>query len=275
MSTSRSVMTPEGAAPPQRESVLGVVGMTLGVLLLALSVGTLVMLGRPSPPLDGEVLLRERFARAGPFPFGLAVVGAERELDGREVVRLESPRGAEATLTERAASAEPGAAGDTTADAAAPPPRVDWDALPVVSGGDPARAALVWYPRKSAERVLREQFTALRFDNGRMRPGGGGPGGGPGGGGGGGFGKPGEPPQAPPPKLQDGGSLTWAGYAAPYVRLREFELEAGVPRFVESLRVNLTVGAHCCVLYLRWPPGEAGSSDKALEVLAALAPAGE
>lgn len=272
MTTIQSATTPTGSTAPDRESVLGVIGITLGVVLIAISIGALAMLGRQSPPVDGEALLRERFARAGPFPFGLAVVGAERELGGREVLRLEGPRGVEAALAESAARHERGAAGDTDAGAAAPAPRIDWDALPVVTGGDPARAALMWFPRKSAERVLREQFTALRFDTGGRGPGG--PGGG-GGSGGGGSGKPGEPPKAPEAKLQDGGSITWAGYAAPFVRLREFELVDGVPRFVESVRVNLTLGLNCCVLYLRWPHGEAGSREKTLEVLAALEPLAE
>jgi hypothetical protein len=257
MTTMQATTSPH-AASPERESVLGVVGITLGVLLIVSSIGALVMLGRSSPPLDGEALLRERFARAGPFPFGLEIVGAERELDGREVVRLEGSRGAAADLAIGPASAD---GGDARVAGSVPARRIDWDALPVVAGGDPARAALVWFPRKSAERVLREQFTALRFDSGGMGPGGGG-----------GSGKPGDPPEAPDPKLQDGGTITWAGYAAPFVRLREFELEDGVPRFVESVRVNLTLGPHCCVLYLRWPHGEAGSREKSLEVLAALAP---
>jgi hypothetical protein len=267
MTNMQSATTTAGTVAPERESVLGVVGIAFGVVVIALAVGALVMLGRPSPPLEGEALLRERFARAGPFPYGLVVVGAERELDGREVVRLEGSRGVVAALAEGALGTERDAASEPSAAEAASAPPIDWDALPVVAGTDPARAALAWSPRERAERLLRDEFTALRFETREM-----GPGGGPGGGGGPGRGKPDEPPEAPPPKLQDGGTIHWAGYAAPYVRLREFELENGVPRFVESVRVNLTVGSRCCVLYLRWPHGEAGSREKTLEVLAALEP---
>ena len=82
----------------------------------------------------------------------------------------------------------------------------------------------------------------------------------------------GGPPKAPDPRLQDAGTLSWAGYAAPFVRLRTFTLEDGVPGFSETVRVNLTVGEHCCVLYVRWPAGEVGHREGVLAVLAALEP---
>lgn len=277
MSTAAGVESVASSPARQRESVLGVIGVALGVLALALTAGGLYFLGRPSPPPAAEELLAGRFARAGSFPFGLEVVGAERTLDGREVVRLEGPRAAAFAPKEVREAEAP------APEAEGQPPPVDWNALPVVTGGAPARAALVWYPRSRAGAVLREQFTELRFDaargfggpGGPSGPGGSGHGGGGGGGPGGpgrGMGGPGEPPEAPPPKLQDGGTIPWAGYAAPYVRVREFELIDGVGRFVESVRVNLTLGAHCCVLYLRWPPGEAGDREGALTMLAALEP---
>ncbi len=234
--------TSQDTGEPQHESSLGVVGLLFGMLLLVGAVAGLAALGRPSPPFDGAAALGERFARSGPFPFGMQVVGSERELSGRELVRLEGPRAA-LEVAPAAAIAKPG--------------KIDWDALPAAPGGEPARAALAWYPRKSAERVLRDQFTNLRFgSDGR-----GGMGGGMGG-----------PPKAPDPRLQDAGTLTWAGYAAPFVRLRTFTLEDGVPGFSETVRVNLSVGEHCCVLYLRWPAGEVGRREAVEEFLAALEP---
>ncbi|MEZ6015810.1 MAG: hypothetical protein R3F49_11890 [Planctomycetota bacterium] len=266
ISTVDPAATPRPAEPVVRESGLGVIGVALGVLLLLACVGTLYMLGRSgAQPLDAQAVLSERFERAGPFPFELAVQGASRESGGRELVRLESPRAATVT------PARPWPDGDA---AAAP----DWDGLPSVEGAAPVRAALAWYPLKSAEKVMREQFTALRFDSGHGGDGGGGGGasGGHGGGGStgghGGSATSGEPPKAPGPKLQDAGTVSWAGYAAPYVRLREFELDGTSGRFQETVRVNLTTGPRCCVLYLRWAPGELGSREATSELLASLAP---
>lgn len=250
----------------ERESALGVVGMALGALVLVACIGTLMMLGKPDATLDASEVLRQRFGAVGEWPYGMEVVGAQKDLHGREVVRIESPR---AVLFD--ASEGPDAVvsleGESL-EAVVPGARIEWERLPAVEGAHPVRAALVWYPRKDAEKVLREQFTALRFESGR----GGGMGGG-GGGHGGGMGKPGDPPKAPDPKLQDGGTITWAGYAAPYVRLREFELSKdGRGVLYETVRVNLTLGEYCCVLFLKWGPGEVGSREKTKAVLDALTP---
>lgn len=271
------------AEPRERESVLGVLGLACGFALIAAAAGMLSMLSREDRPLDGAALLRERFERAGPFPFELALAGAEYDTRRREVVRLESPAAEPIPSAAEARLAE--APPVDAAAPAEPPPPIEWDELPVLrEDGPPTRAAFVWYPRANAQEVLDAQFTQLRFEAGEMGGMGGGPGGRPGGGRGGrsgggggghGAGMPGGPPgepTAPDPKLQDAGNLSWSGYAAPFVRLREFALEGGRPSFRETVRVNLTVGEWCCVLYLRWPEGEAGSRERVREFLAALEP---
>jgi len=269
--------------PPERESVLGVIGVGLGILLLGGVIAGLVALRARPATLDGAALLRERFAAVEALPFELQLVGAERGFDRREVVRFEAhtTREGEAVVPPPTAPLE----ADKADSAPSESDQIDWDRLPKIEGGTPERAALAWSAIERAEDVMRDEFTALRFDSvGGF--GGGGPGGGPGGGqsgsprggtgggggGGPGGGKPSGPPKPPPPKLQDSGTLSWSGFAAPYVRLREFELHEGAPRFHETVRVNLTVGERCCVLYVRWAAGHVGDKDQALAVLSSFTP---
>ena len=228
----------------QRQSTLGVLGIALGFLLIVGALGALMGLRRSNDALDAEELLAQRFASVEELPFDLRPTGASRDPMERVVVRFES--GPEESGPEEGGAEEGGA--------------LEGDIRVGESGESPHRAALVWYSRKDAEKVLRRLFTSLHFESGRKGSGGGH----------GGHGD--DEDETPDPKLQDAGNLTWAGYAAPYIRLREFEGQGDEVVFRETVRVNLTVGPWCCVLFVRWPDGEVGGRTATQEILRALHP---
>jgi|GEM_PF-1371014 len=122
----------------------------------------------------------------------------------------------------------------------------DWTAIEVLSEGTrPARLFLVRYPRARADSVIGSQFRHLHWrelseidaSGGRA--------------------------------AVDGGELEWAGYAADFVRERQF-IEGG--RFRDTLRVNLSLGGECWIAYATWPEGHAGSTEPVTELLGSLRP---
>ena len=70
----------------------------------------------------------------------------------------------------------------------------------------------------------------------------------------------------------DNGKLDWGGYEATFIRVRDFHRVHEEPTFTDTVRVNLTLGSRCCVLYLRWPRMLPGNSAGAEAFLAALQP---
>ncbi len=119
------------------------------------------------------------------------------------------------------------------------------------AGRAPVEAALVWYPFERADEVLDKQFGRLRFKDFKHLD------------------------EAGERVPVDNGKLDWGGYEAPFIRVRDFHRVHKEPTFTDTVRVNLTLGQRCCVLYLRWPRTLPGSREGAEAVLAVLQPPGE
>lgn len=52
----------------------------------------------------------------------------------------------------------------------------------------------------------------------------------------------------------DSGRFRWAGYEAPFVRVRHLYMEDDKPTFHETIRVNLTLGKQAWVALFAWDP---------------------
>lgn len=122
----------------------------------------------------------------------------------------------------------------------------DWTSIPVESTDQaPMQFFLVQYPTKRAEAVIRSEFQGLDWKELKYIGAKGGR------------------------SAVEGGKLEWAGYAADFVREREF-IRGGT--FRDVLRVNLSVGGECWVGYALWPTSHAGSEKAAEEFLAGIRP---
>ena len=250
-----------------RERPSAVIAMGLGFVVILVAVASLLSSGVVDlDPSAGLLALEERFVRQGGLPFGFEVTGARKILRGPFMVILSDPAGP---------GPEPGL--PPMLDSERPPPPkpakdkgghgmdfVDWSGLPEGQAGTaPEELAFAWYSREQGEHVLAEQFARVRFrDLSRLS-------------------------REGDAVTVDSGQVDWGVYEADYVRTRHFKIEEdwstedGLPggeerrMFHDSMRVNLSLGSECCVLYLRWPRGLPGSKQRLEEVLAAFRPRAE
>jgi hypothetical protein len=234
-----------------RESVAGVVGVLVGLGLIAWGTWTAL---RPGAELaDPGATLGRAFQSVG-LPFGLelgAGVGA-RLPDGSWVVSLSAGSHVpwdglpgEPPESPPEDPVQPAGAGR------AGPSKVDWAALaPVVQPvAPPAQVLLVRWPLQRSAEERRRLFEGLRF-------------------------------KAPEELGAKGGrvlvqreQLDWHGLAAPAARERNYRLVGGEPGFVESVRVDLTRPGEPWMLVAIWPPGHAAALEPVRAILDALVPA--
>ena len=250
MSADRS--NEQGEHAPERESLGGVVGMGLGLVLI---VGAGLMALFPlTRDTDAAQLLRESFGVQGDLPYGLKPVRAVAFATGERLVLLRDPERSRAEdhaphWTPSKSGAEWRFSFTKSED-----PKVetfDWSTIPVAGEGRaPVEVALAFFPLKTGRKVVESQFHSMHFEDITQLP------------------KSGKTVPV------DSGHLDWGPFEAPYIQLRHFGRDETGPGFWDTLRVNLTVGSKARILYLRWSRGQAGHRNCALEVLRAL-PTGE
>ncbi|MFT7486067.1 MAG: hypothetical protein ACI9F9_001920, partial [Candidatus Paceibacteria bacterium] len=227
----------EGGAQP-RASFGAVFGIAAGFMILAACIGTLLGFG-PSTAVAAETL-GEHFS-VGELPFGLQLHPEVFLLPGGEEVYAMRGEGVDLVQISKALK-ELEAESKQMKPGGAEEEPVDWTAMQVNStGGPPSQVFLVHYSLRQAESVIAKQFRALRWrELSEIEARGG-------------------------HSAVGGGKLEWNGYSANYVRDRQFR--RGL-RFMDQVRVNLTVGGECWVAYGIWPDQHEGSKEKMAEVLA-------
>lgn len=240
--------------------------MGLGLVVILIAVASLLSSGTGDlDPSEGLRALEERFDLQGDLPFGFEVTEARQIPRGPLMVVLSDPAGP---------MPEPGLPPMTDSERP-PPPKpesskgkgkhgmdfVDWTGLPEGPAGTaPKELAFAWYSREKGEKVLAAQFVQVRFRDLRR------------------LSREGDAVTV------DSGHVAWGVYDANYVRTRHFKLEEdwitedGQPggeerrMFHDSMRVNLSLGSECCVLYLAWPRGMPGSKQRLEQALAGFRP---
>lgn len=255
------------AQTTERERPSAVIAMGLGLAIILLALASLLVPGAGALDLgEGRRVLEERFDQPAGLPFGFEVTEVRQIPRGPLMVILTDPGGP---------PPEPGLPPMTDSERPPPPTPsksrggrgmdfVDWTGLPQGQAGTlPLELAFAWYSREQGERVLAAQFAQVRFRDLRR------------------LSREGDAVTV------DSGQLDWGIYEADFVRTRHFKIEEdwstqdGQPggekrrMFHDSMRVNLSLGSECCVLYLRWPRGLPGSKQRLEEVLAAFRPRAE
>ena len=221
------------------ESCGGVLGIGLGLMLIAVCVATVALYGPRQ--LDARELLSGSF-ELGALPEGLVLEPEAIALPmGEQVVTLSD--GSAFQLSPAELLAESSGREQSSEEEFV---EYDWRSVGALSEGAlPARLYLVRFPRSRAERILASQFRSLEWRDLSEIPSGGGS------------------------TVVGGGKLPWAGYEADWVRERRF-LEGG--SFRDTLRVNLSLGQECWIAYAIWPERAAGAEQVVGECLAAFAP---
>ncbi len=242
--------------PQKPESLAGVFGVGLGLVIIALLVLTIVGYG-PKTTTASSVL--DGTFEVGELPEGLTLEPHALLLPtGERVVTIGNgaplPVGP-AELIDRSPGGGPGGMGGMGRGGGGPGSgpgspgfeEYDWAGVEVkVEDSLPARLYLVNYPERRAPGVLTRQFSGLRWrDLSEISAKGG-------------------------SAVIGGGKIEWSGYSADFVRQRRF-IEGGV--FRDTIRVNLSLGQECWIAYAIWPASEAGSERVVREVLAVLRPA--
>lgn len=248
-------------APERHESVWGVLGVGLGILILLGAVGSLF--SKRGGELDSQALLDSCFE---PFevPFGLevrpggklpsgarfAVLARDIEEGGEEDVDLSELEGLDA---EEPAGEESEASSDSDSSEE---PKFDWTlfiaGIPAETladtGAAPTRVLIADYPLGLAERVHEGHFRTLSWRDAKDLG-------------------------------NDGGRMTiaterldWNGLQALYVHTRRFERANEEPRFRDMLHVCLATAEGYRVLYAFWPPGTSASLERTRELVGALRP---
>jgi hypothetical protein len=232
---------------PERESLGGIVGMGLGLMMI-LSVG-ITALFPAARDTDATSLMVASFGVEGALPYGLEPTRAVSFATGEQLVLLRDPdRPSEEGDAPRWLPSKSGAGWQIRfTQAKVKVETFDWSTVPVdTEGQPPIEAALAIFPAKTGKKVLQGQFHGLQFEDITRLP------------------------MAGKAVPVDAGHLPWGPFEAPYIQLRHYGRDASGPGFWDTLRVNLTVGSKARILYLRWPRGQAGSKDSAVELLAAL-----
>ncbi|HIF41112.1 MAG TPA: hypothetical protein EYQ74_08435 [Planctomycetes bacterium] len=235
------------AQGPERESLGGIIVMGLGLMMI-LSVGVMALFPT-ARDTDAASLLSASFGIDGGLPFGLEPVRAVSFATGEQLVLFRDPdRSSEEANAPRWLPSKSGAGWQIRFTKAKVKKQVfDWSTIPVAEEGQPpAEAALALFSSKTAKKVVQAQFNGIHFEDVTQLP------------------------LAGKTVPVDAGHLDWGQFDAPYIHLRHYGRDATGPGFWDTLRVNLTSGSQARILYLRWPRGQAGHKDHALELLAAL-----
>lgn len=243
------------ASPREPESLAGVFGVGLGLVIIALLVLTIVGYG-PKTTTASSVLAGT--FEVGELPEGLSLEPHALLLPtGEKVVTFGNgaplPVGP-AELIDRGPGGGPGGMGRGGGGGGPGPgpgspgfEAYDWAGVEVKAEDSlPARLYLVTYPKRRAPGVLTRQFSGLRWRDLSEIPAKGGT------------------------AVIGGGKVEWSGYAADFVRQRRF-IEGGT--FRDTIRVNLSLGQECWIAYAIWPAGHIGSEDVVSDVIAGLRPA--
>jgi len=228
-------------SPRERESLVGVFGIGLGLSILLACVYTLIGYGTrsmaPTEALGGAF-------EVGAFP-GTYQLEDEAVLlpSGERVVVISNGEEFEFDPVPVIKSARGGRGGMGHGQDFVP---YDWKGIAIgAEGAGPARLYLVNYPLGRASKVLASGFRDLQWrelsdigaEGGKA--------------------------------VVDGGKLEWAGYSADFVRERLF-IKGG--SFRDMLRVNLSIGSSCWVAYAIWPRESVGSTEIVREILGGLSP---
>ncbi|MCA8982009.1 MAG: hypothetical protein H6831_09410 [Planctomycetes bacterium] len=192
---------------------------------------------------------------ASELPFGFRVERAHRLMSQELVVELESddPRAGAMPAVEVGSedSADPGETNDPVEQEL----EEDRERHALEDGTPPARVFLVRYPRRNAQAVLAEQMARHGEELGMH------------GGDGGGDGDDEEDHEQL--LTIDGGRLPWGDYDADFVLERKYTSGG---HFEDVLRVNLTRGQQCWVMFALWPRDYRGSRAPVEALLDALRP---
>ncbi len=225
----------EEAEPRERTTVGGVFGVTLGLGLFAAAI-VVILLTRATPLESSAEVWSQHFASDEP-PTGYEFSGASQLLEGRIVVKL-LRSGDE--RSESAAQAE----GELSTGGDEEPKHTDWSKV-VEDERDtpPTELTFLFYPRGQSQLMFQTYFRDLPRRGLDELDGKGGS------------------------VIIESGELDWKGFRTNYVRQRRYRLHDSEPNFIDSLRVNLSVG-QSCVLVAVWPRGFP-SGVKAVEALLA------
>jgi hypothetical protein len=238
-----------------RETVAGVVGVWIGLGLLALFAAVCFFTFRGGGARDGGAYLAGWFLPTE-LPFGLAVREGALLPGGVEVVVLACP-GVEDEDAPAAADvaepreAEPEEHKETAGAPSAQPakPKFDWSTLEAKEAGTPpSRAIVMRYPRAAAESVYERQFRQLHWVD--------------------------------PRDVGDEGGravlasdrLEWGDLRSSFVHERLYEKKGEARGFRDSIRVNLAAEGRFCVAYFLWPRGYPASIERVREVVDRLRP---
>lgn len=251
-------MTNAFESPERREPARPSRILKVGAALVALLVAASLLLLDPLPEVSAGDELASHFA-VSELPFGFRVEGARRLMTQELVVTLDSDdsrRSATPDIEVTASDSEGEAESTEAADGEAEDPTVDEDRErhAQADGTPPSSVYLVRYPRRSAQRVLARQMA--RHTLSMEGPGGG---------------RDGDTDEELAEELLtiEGGRLPWGDYDADFVLERKYTSDG---HFEDVLRVNLTRGQQCWVLFAVWPRGYRGSRDPVEALLDALQP---
>ncbi|MFT7669501.1 MAG: hypothetical protein ACI8X5_002204 [Planctomycetota bacterium] len=220
-----------------------IVGVGVGLVLIVASLSSLFFRGSHSVSAAEQLA---HMYEVSEFPFGLSLQEPGFLLPGGEHVFVLSDGTVpveEAQVEELLGADEE--AGEKEGEEPEKEP-FDWSAIEVLSTDSaPTQVYIAHYPVDQATGIIQSQFQSLDWkelsgidaDGDRA--------------------------------VVDGGKLRWAGYAADFVRERQF-IKGGT--FRDSMRVNISTIGECWIAYAIWPTGHAGSEERLVDLLASLQP---
>lgn len=246
-------MSAPAAGTPSRETPMGVLGLLVGFVVLAVAFA--VQWPAPVQPVEARPLLEQGFQRVD-LPDGWSLSGAERLPDRRVLVQLvregapeaaaHEPSEAEAAALAKLPGGGAGGAGGGPPGGFGPKP---WPLLEELPEG-PARAGLLegHGAGPGGVRARKAAFTGLEYQE---------------------LDKVDSKGEA---ALLDAGRKAWGPYEVPWVLVRHFRKDGERPTFHDTVRVDLTSGREAWLLHLAFPERVRGSAAALDPFLAALQP---
>lgn len=218
----------------ERDGAGGVFGVALGLILFAITI--LVAVASKAGPLDAPAEVWATHFEGSGVPSGFEISAAALLPGDKEVVKLRRVGAPEIAVP--------------VEDAEEPSENelVEWSAIEEGERGlAPDELMFVFYPTEASGEMFETYFQDLpRGGANELESNGG-------------------------TVILESGELNWLEYETHYVRQREFRLRGGQREFVDTLRVNLSVG-QSCVLIALWPAGVPSSVEPIEEVLAQVEP---